>query len=219
MRHDGNRTAPADLPIRCACGTVTGVLRGATPQRGIHAVCYCDDCQSFAHFLGRPGDVLDEHGGTEVFQTSPARLEIETGADKIALMRLRPKGLFRWYTSCCRTAIGNTLPNGRMPFVGLIHSCIAAGPAERDAALGPVRARVMSRYAKGDISGLDADRKFPLTMIPRIARVLLSARLRGDHKRSPFFAPDGAPVAEPLVLDAQQLGAVEKARDEPRHDT
>jgi hypothetical protein len=33
-------------------------------------------------------------------------------------------GLLRWYAACCKTPIGNTLPNFRASFVGLIHSCL-----------------------------------------------------------------------------------------------
>ena len=43
----------ADLPIRCACGAVAGVLRAVSSRRGNRLVCYCDDCQSFAHFPRR----------------------------------------------------------------------------------------------------------------------------------------------------------------------
>src|SRR5688572_12534539 len=99
----------ADLPVRCSCGTLRAVVRGASGGRGNHVVCYCDDCQSFAHFLERADDTLDAHGGTEIYQMSPARLEIIDGADRLACVRLAPKGLLRWYAACCRTPIGNTL--------------------------------------------------------------------------------------------------------------
>src|SRR5690606_41392767 len=88
-----------DLPIRCTCGTLRGVLRGISSARGNRGVCYCDDCQSFAHFLGRPAEILDEHGGTEVFQTSPARGELAGGDECPASMRLTLKVLLRWSAS------------------------------------------------------------------------------------------------------------------------
>src|SRR5262245_25612243 len=99
---------PDDLAIRCDCGAVRGVARGVSGERGNRVVCYCDDCQSFAHVLERSEDTLDAHGGTEIFQMSPAQLEFTAGADRLACLRLTPKGLLRWYASCCRTPIGNT---------------------------------------------------------------------------------------------------------------
>ena len=59
-----------------------------SPGAGNHAVCYCDDCQAFAHFLGRAADILDPHGGTEIFQMSPARIALTAGTERLACMRL-----------------------------------------------------------------------------------------------------------------------------------
>src|SRR5688500_7644860 len=140
---------PADLPVRCSCGALRAVARGVSARRGNHVVCYCDDCQSFAHFLERAGETLDAHGGTEIFHTSPARLEFTSGAARLACMRLTPNGMLRWYASCCRTPIGNTLPTPRIPFVGLIVRCIERSDGRSlDEALGPIRARGHARFAK-----------------------------------------------------------------------
>jgi hypothetical protein len=207
-------TARVDLPIRCACGELEGTLRGVTPDRGNRCVCYCDDCQSFAHFLGRPREILDAHGGTEIFQTTPALLEIVKGADRFACMRLTSKGLLRWYARCCRTPVGNTLPTSALPFVGVIRACIAADDAGLSAAIGPVRGRVMGRFAKGDPARLDLHQRVPLAMLARFLRVLITAWLRGDQKRSPFFDPgSGQPVTAPEVLTREELGRVVAARD------
>jgi len=206
----------ADLPVRCACGAVRGIVRGISRHRGNRVVCYCDDCQSFAHFLGSVDRILDGHGGTDIFQMSPARLEITGGVDRLACIRLRPRGLLRWYAGCCRTPIGNTPASWKAPFVGLIHSCIdrqAAGPS-RDELLGPVRARIHARDAKGDRVKLAAHERVPAWLFLRILSILLVARLRADHTRSPFFdAVSGEPIAPPHVLTAEELGRVEAARD------
>src|SRR5687768_4861211 len=105
-----------DIALRCRCGTVRGVAHGVEPGAINHCFCYCDDCQAFAHFLGRADDVLDAWGGTEITQMSQARLAFVSGTDSIAAMRLTEKGLMRWYASCCNTPIGNTLATGAMPF-------------------------------------------------------------------------------------------------------
>jgi len=207
-----------DVPFRCACGALQGRLLGISAKSGNHLVCYCDDCQAFAHFLGGADRILDAHGGTEIFQMSPARIEITQGADRLACMSLRGR-LFRWYTSCCRTPIGNTLPTHRLPFVGLVVAGIANanGGSSRDDVLGPIRARIFGRFARsrsGDRSKLDAHDGTPLGMVLGFMLVLLAARLRGDHRRSPFFdAATGAPVATPYVLSPEELRAVEQARD------
>ena len=206
-----------DLPIRCFCGAVRGVIRDISGNRGNRLVCYCDDCQSFAHFLGRADQVLDSHGGTDIFQMSPARLQITQGAEHLACMRLTAKGLFRWYTDCCKTPIGNTPPTRHLPLVGLIHCCtdLAANGRLRDAVLGPVRARVFGRFAKGDRTAPDAHDRAPVSMFLHLAGFLLMARLRGDHKRSPFFdARTGEPIATPRVLSEDELHEVERTRDE-----
>ncbi|MBW2282359.1 MAG: hypothetical protein JRG76_12200 [Deltaproteobacteria bacterium] len=192
-----------------------GVARGVSGERGNRLVCYCDDCQSFAYFLERPDEILDAHGGTDIFQMSPARLDLTDGLEHLACMRLRPSGMLRWYADCCRTPIGNTPASRQAPFVGLIHSCSDAPQGtSRDDVVGPVRARVNARFARGDRARLDAHDRAPLSLIVRFVGLLLWARLRGDQSRSPFFdAQSGEPSARPRVLTADELRAVEAARD------
>ena len=208
---------PTDLPIRCFCGALRGVASGVSSDCGNRVVCYCDDCQSFAHFLGHADEILDAHGGTDIFQMSPARLQITEGADHLACMRLTPRGPLRWYSDCCRTPIGNTPPTRHVPFVGLIHSCMdhAADGRPLDAMLGPVRMRVHGRFAKGDRTELAVYDRAPVFMFLRLAGMALMGRLRGDHNHSPFFdARTGEPSATPRILSEDELHEVESARDE-----
>ena len=149
-------------------------------------------------------------------QMSPARLQITDGVDHLACMRLKPGGLLRWYADCCRTPIGNTLASRQVPFVGLIHSCTdhASDGRSRDEVLGPVRARVQARFAKGDRAQLDANDRTPASLLLRFLSILLMARLRGDHARSPFFdSQTGEPIAPPRVLTGDELREVEARRD------
>jgi hypothetical protein len=204
-----------DFSIQCSCGTLRGVVRGAAASAENRVVCYCDDCQSFAHFLQRADEVLDENGGTDIFQISPARLEITQGSDQLACIRLTSGGMLRWHTTCCRTPIGNTLARP-VAFVGLIRTCIDQGAEGRspDAALGPIRGRVQARFAKGDLGGVKAHNRFAVRMMLPLLRMMLVGRLRGDHKRGPFFDPaNDAPRATPRVLTADELREVEAARD------
>lgn len=74
-----------DLSIQCHCGSVRGLARGVSRKVGIRVVCYCDDCQAFANYLGAGDTILDSHGGTDIFQMSPAALNIMHGLDNLVL--------------------------------------------------------------------------------------------------------------------------------------
>ena len=200
-----------DVQLRCSCGKFAGMLHGVSADNGTRGICYCRDCQAFAHFLQRAPEILDSHGGTDIYQTSPARLEFTRGHSQLACVSLTPR-LLRWYTHCCRTPIGNTLPTPKIPFVGIIHSCLALPDRlDADGILGPPRFRVHARHARGDVSGLGAHPGAPLSVFWRFGRMLLAARLRGDHKRSPLFAADtGLPIAEPEVLSREALAEIRR---------
>lgn len=206
-----------DLELRCSCGTVRGVVHGVARRHANRAVCYCDDCQSFAHFLGHAGEILDAYGGTPIVQLSPARLELAAGAEQLRVMRLTAKGALRWYTACCSWPIGNTLATRQVPFLGLIETAIEAGQGADaiDLTVGPVHARAFARFARGDTSVLEKVYKGPpIALALRLAGLMVRWRLRGDHKRSPFFdAETSAPVSAPHVLSPAQLAAVVGARD------
>jgi hypothetical protein len=196
-----------DVPLRCRCAHVRGVARDVSPSAGNHVVCYCDDCQAFARFLGTPG-ILDANGGTDIYQLAPARVTIDEGQDALACVRLSPKGLLRWYAGCCKTPIANTV-SARVPFVGLVQPIMdhdAAG-LRREDALGPVLARAFARFAAGEPPG-GAHAKVPLWLYFRFARTIGAWWLfaRGP---SPFFdATTGAPRAAPRVLTPEERRAL-----------
>ena len=196
-----------DLSLRCRCGAVRGRVLGPPARETRRVVCYCDDCRAFARFLGREGDVLDAHGGTDLLQLSPARLRLEAGADRVACLRLGPRGLLRWYAGCCATPLGNTLATRQLPFLGLV---TAALDADDRARLPPVARRVFARHARGEPPP-DAAAGAPPAMAVAIAWQLLRWRLRGDHRRSPFFGDDGGPAAPPRVLAPAERAALATA--------
>jgi hypothetical protein len=198
------------LRIRCSCGALRAEAGEVTPATGNHVVCYCDDCQSFARFLGRAAEILDAHGGTEIFQMSAADVRFDSGAGQLACMRLSPKGMYRWYASCCNTPIGNTLPTPAIPFVGLIHSCIEApaGDPTLEKTLGPVRARAFGKFAHGDPASLPPRGSLALVVL-RFLGLVVRWRLRGDQRRSVFFKPGTLePVVAPRVLTLAERDAL-----------
>lgn len=186
------------ISLRCNCGEVKGNATNVTPSSGSRVVCCCSDCQAFALHLNRDAHILDEFGGTEIFQMSQSQLSIQQGQDKLKSMRLTKKGLLRWYTSCCNTAIGNTM-NASMPLVGVIHTFIDV--PSRDSVLGPIRAFVQTQYAKGVPDYPKHSAKFPLGITTRIIRKILFWKLQGRHKPSAFFDDDGRPMAQPIIAN------------------
>ena len=183
-------------PLQCRCGTLKGHV--AHPEKANRGVCYCKDCRAFARFLGRADDVLDALGGTDVVATLPEYVTFSEGADALACMSLSPNGLLRWYADCCKTPIANTSRNFKLPYAGLVHSCLDASPSSFEGAFGPVRMRVNTKGAKADV------RSTPFTTLALIlgfSGSLLRARLNGGYRRTPFFDPErGTPVRAPKVL-------------------
>lgn len=190
--------------VRCQCGAFQAALSNL--ERCTRAVCYCRDCQAFAHFLDLPDGMLDPLGGTDIVATSPRYLTVLRGADQLQCMSLSPEGTLRWYTRCCRTPIGNTPRDIRRAHVGLIHTSLEQGGASLDDAFGPIRMRVNAHSAKGT-----PDKPPMLGFVFAVLRYLWStssSRLSGKYRTNPFFAPDGSPRVEPRVLSATEREAL-----------
>jgi hypothetical protein len=146
-------------------------------------VCYCDDCQAYAHYLGRT-DLLDAHGGTDIVQVAPASLSFDRGADRIVGLRLTPRGLFRWHASCCKTPLGNTLGPG-IPFVGIVVQAFNAGGCRAEDVFGRPVAAAWSKYAIGGLP--EGAKEANVRLIARAMRLVLGWRLRGKTWPNPYF--------------------------------
>lgn len=185
--------------VTCKCGKLSGQLSHA--EKTTRLICYCKDCQAFAHYLGRAGDVLDAQGGTDVVVSHPQEIAFSTGADEIACMSLSESGMLRWYARCCNTPLGNTSRNNKLAFVGLSSACLGQ-PAAIDSAFGPVRMRSYPENAKGTVAASGV-RAVPVML--GFGAALLLARLSGSYARNPFFKPGSAePVAQPKLLTTQE---------------
>jgi len=186
-------------PLQCSCGRLKGTvaLTGMTNR----CICYCKDCQAFAHFLGRHEEILDAQGGTDIVQTVPARVHFTAGIDYLACLRLTDKGMLRWYAKCCQTPIGNTLESHRFAFIGLIHSCLESGQQSLDQSFGPVQSRVNTQGARG--ASLKPHGQ--LATVVRVGAMMLRARIDGSYQQTPFFVADvGTPVVIPKILGTQE---------------
>jgi hypothetical protein len=203
----------ATLALRCRCGQVRGELVDGDPSRACHVVCYCDDCRAFNRWLGGDG-LLDEAGGSEIVQTTPANVRITSGAEHLAAMRLTDRGMVRWYAGCCRTPIGNLMPWRRPPFVGLSAHFVDVSPLERDTALGPLLGQVQTAFATGPVPSRPGTSLF--RTIRRSAWLVGRSIWTGAATPSPFRTPDGADgVAAARVLSTGERDAL-RALDGPR---
>lgn len=207
---NGNHQRPHRL--QCRCGRLTGEV--ADTRSALHAVCYCRDCQAYAHHLGQADGVLDALAGTEVVATHARNVSFTGGREHLACVSLTDKGMLRWYARCCHTPVGNTGRDWRMPYVGLVHTCLRPQGGEP---LGPptfqsVQMHLETAGAKGGkppaLGGWNQARAL-LGFMPRIA----VSRLTGSYRHTPFFDGTGVPVAAVHVLSpaehAQAIAAVE----------
>ncbi len=192
------------MPLRCRCGAVTGQMDARRAYA--RATCYCKDCRAFARFLGQPG-VLDAAGGTDIVAMAPAGVHFTAGTEHVACMSLSPNGLLRWYASCCRTPLGNTPRDAKMPYAGLVTACFDAAPEVVDSAFGP-----RGRVALGTKSATAPVSATPVAFIVgglRIFAGIIGARLRRE-RATPFFDASGRPLREPVVISRDQRAALER---------
>lgn len=185
-------------PLRCRCGAVQGyVVRSATAAR---AICYCKDCQAFARFLGTAG-VADQAGGTEVVAMLPRHVHFTAGLDALACLSLSERGLLRWYASCCKTPIGNTPRNPKLPYAGMIHSCLE-GSMPIESSFGTRRIAVNTRSARSEVASTSVASTLAVLGLMTSA---LGTRLSGGYRDNPFFARDtGTPIRPVHVLSSAE---------------
>ncbi len=184
--------------LSCKCGAVQGTLVVVSGEY-FHVHCLCCDCQKFAAYLKNEGGILDEHGGTELFQTYPIHMKITEGQEHIDCVQLHEKGLYRWHTTCCSMPLANTMTSPKIPFVGISAKLMQfESEQEKLKILGPITLKAFGKYAKGEMPK-DAHTKFPVSFIPKIIGFMLKGLLGRRQTPSPFFKGE-KPVATPKVL-------------------
>jgi hypothetical protein len=198
------------IEVRCRCGEVRGTITNASPRTVNRVTCYCDDCQAFAHQLGR-ADLLNDKGGSDIVQVAPATLRFSKGQDRIAGLRLSPKGLYRWHTTCCNTPIGNTL-SPAVPFVGLIAQTLDV--PRLDDAVGAPTGAILGKYAVGEPPA--GSTGFNPSLVLRVIRRVLGWRLGGKTWPHPFFARDTRAPIYPLTVISRERREALRAFCGPR---
>lgn len=190
-----------EAKLSCRCGEVQGVVTNASPQEVNRVVCYCDDCQAFLHQLGR-ADLLNARGGSDIVQLAPASLSFTRGQDRIAGLRLTPKGLLRWHTTCCNTPVGNTL-GPALPFVGIVAQAFDADAQGADGAFGAPVGAILGKFAIGKAPA--GSTGINLGLLFRAIAKVLGWRLGGRTWPHPFFDRQTREPIYPLtVLSKEQ---------------
>lgn len=193
------------VELRCRCGGVRAVVTGVSPRTVNRVVCYCDDCQAFAHHLGR-ADLLNAKGGSDIVQVAPSTLSFVQGENRITGVRLSPRGLYRWYASCCNTPVGNTLsPN--VPFVGIVAQAIDGGTPAVDDLAGPPIGAILGKYAVGEPPA--GSKGLNLSLVLRAIGKVLAWKVRGKTWPHPFFKRETREPIYPIaVLSREQRDAL-----------
>ena len=185
----------------CQCRSLAGTVELPDLQSLTRLICYCEDCQAFARHLRPEKPVLGPHGGSDMVQMSPAHFRINRGMEKLGNLRLTETGIYRWYATCCNSALCTTPQNPAMPYVGLLTNNLVGRPKTLDNRVGPVS------------FGVCAGRQYPISAewpVSRgvgfrgMSRTLLNIgrwRMAGDHTRSQLIdAESGKPLIEPYTL-------------------
>ena len=173
-----------DLPVRCECGGVKGSYRRAAKRYSNRVICYCDDCQAFAQWLGR-SECLDAHGGTDILQIPPAALTIDERSTIGGVCGPHSRTQ-RWYCTQCGSPVANTVRG--LPFIGLFRIAIHANDHELDDAVGRPVASIFGEFATGSAA---LPRGIPLGLRLRSAGKLIGWFFRGWAAPNPFIDADG----------------------------
>lgn len=196
-----------DIDVGCQCGAVRGSLRDASSSTCNRWLCYCDDCQAFLHHLGR-SDLLDAHGGSEVVQVAPRTVSFNQGTEYIVGVRLTAKGMHRWYSSCCKTPLGNTV-SPSLPFIGMHAAALRGAPraSDRTEIFGRVRAATSGEFALGG-----PDESIPRAHFWHLLLAMwriLGWKLNGSTWPHPYYdRATGAPSRPVTVLSPAERDAL-----------
>lgn len=186
-----------EIKLKCSCGKVKGKTENVNERSGTRIMCCCDDCQSFAQYLNQESSVLDQYGGTDIFQMPISKIKITEGIEQISSVRLSAKGMYRWYTKCCNTPIGNSMGPG-VPFIGLIHNFMD-NTATRDEELGKNRGHIQTKFARQQVP-TELKGAYLKIMLRSLSKLIVW-KIKGLNKPSVFFDDNEKPIARPNILN------------------
>jgi hypothetical protein len=196
------------MKIQCECGKFRAELTQFPKNTPGRLICYCDDCQSYLHYLKRD-DLLDVNGGTEIIPAYPADIKIIAGQENVRCLRLSPKGMFRYSTTCCNTPIANT--ELKRPWAGIHRRMYTTTEPNLDKILGPVKSSILGKFAKGTPPP-GTPQKMNLRGIVTVLPFILKGVIFSKAEPSPFFK-NGESISKPKVLTKEERrSAIEACR-------
>jgi hypothetical protein len=200
-------TALPRASFGCRCGQVRGTVTDTSPASVNRVICYCADCQTFAHALGRP-DVLDAKGGSDIVQIAPATMTISQGGEQVAALRLSAKGIHRFHAACCGTPLGN-VRGPAIPVIGIPTGAFEVDGQDLDALFGPPQGGVFGQHARGGAPA--GSNGVPIRILLRILAKIIGWRLTGRGWPHPFFdRPTGRTLFPVTVLSPERREALRR---------
>ncbi|WP_278920864.1 DUF6151 family protein [Pseudophaeobacter profundi] len=179
----------------CNCGRLAGHISAEGRKSGLRLLCFCQDCRAAELYHNQP-DPVD---GVDLFQLAPHAITLTQGAEHLQLMRLGPKGLYRWYADCCGTPFANTLAKPQLAFAGMRSDLF-----ENPDCLGKVRARSAVPQP-----GKPPRNEGMMRMVYGIFSRMITARLSGMWRQTPFFdSTSGQPVTKAKVLSKEERASL-----------
>lgn len=184
-----------DVILSCPCGKTQGTLTNVSPQTVNHGKCYCRFCQSYARRFPNGKQLLDDNGGTDMIQLSPAQVRFSRGQENVRCVRQTEKGALRFYAACCHQPLMNGIANPKVPFLSVFVSAMPElmNPEAYQSAIGPVRLHTFLPDAlkkhfpeAGRLGTLKAGLHF--------LKLMLRWYVRGDAKQSPVWTESKGPA-------------------------
>lgn len=194
------------LSLTCQCGSFKLEISKISPGIVNRAQCGCKGCQSFAKFCNRHEKITDDFGATDIIQMSQERLQFIRGQNKLSCIRQTPKGAIRWYTTCCKTPVGNTPALSQIPLIGIISSSLdqADDSALLESMAGKIKSRVFCAPPARNVGKLEM-----AFMVARIVALILLWISKGDLKKSPLYDTSvGHHITHPRLLSLTEYRAL-----------
>lgn len=167
-----------------------------SPGTVVRAVCFCADCRAADLNLGQPDPAKT---GVDLVQVSPSDVSIDSGEAHLALFRLYPSGLLRWYADCCKTPMFNTTATPKIRLVA-----VRTNRIDHPERAGPVRARAFVPKRMGK-----RGHEHPMRMIWPVAVRSLAGLISGDWRNTVFFDPETRnPVRDATILTQDERSAL-----------
>lgn len=184
--------------ISCVCKEVQAEVSDVSPSTANHLVCFCHDCRDFLRFLEK-ADWLTPGNGAALVHVAAGRVSFKVGAERLQAIRLSDKGLFRYFTSCCKSPFGVTMSEG-MPLVAYSTHLVDS-----------LTDFCAPSNCYGKFAGPGAPSGIPSVVTPafgfKMLRLLATWKVTGKGSPHPYFR-NGKSIAPVRVLTSDERAAL-----------